>query len=231
VESRGDGARKPVDRQTWNCVHVGTLINQAYSIFAGGQGLYPAPIERLPSWADSERYTIEAKAQGNPGIRIMSGPMLQALLEDRFALKIRRETREGRVYRMTVAEDGPKLLPFQGGCTPVDLVRIAPSRPAIQNPCREWHGSQGQKVTIDIPGLDMDSFALYVTRTKGVDGPVWNKTGLTGYFHFHLEFLADASGFPSIFSAMQQQLGLKVEEGKGSREYLVVDHLERPSEE
>ena len=126
-----------------------TLIDVAYSIFAGGQSKlppYPVPIERLPSWADSERYTIEAKPQGNPGAGIMRGPMLQALLEDRFALKIRRETREGRVYLMTVAKGGPKLPPFQGGCTPYDLVHIpASGMSTIQNPCRESHQSKGRE--------------------------------------------------------------------------------------
>jgi uncharacterized protein (TIGR03435 family) len=245
VEGRGAGASQSPDRQTWNCVHVSTLINQAYSIFAGGQSKlppYPAPIERLPSWADSERYTIEAKPQGNPGAGIMRGPMLQALLEDRFALKIRRETREGRVYPMTVANGGSKLPPFHSGCTPYDLVHLPASMSAIQNPCRESHQSKGPNVTIDIPGLDVDSFALYITRQGGFDGPVWNKTGLTGIFHFHLEFLsngkpgdpgytaADGPPFPSVFTAMQQQLGLEVEAGKGPREFLVVDRLERPSE-
>jgi uncharacterized protein (TIGR03435 family) len=246
LEGRGNGVSQPPDRQIWNCVHVSTLINQAYSIFAGGQSklpAYPAPVERLPSWADSGRYTIEAKPQGSPGAGIMRGPMLQALLEDRFALKIRRETREGRVYLMTSANGGPKLPPFQGGCTPYDLAHIpASGMSTIQNPCRESHQSKGPNVTIDIPGLDVDSFALYITRQGGFDGPVWNKTGLTGIFHFHLEFLsngkpgdlgptaADDPPFPSIFTAMQQQLGLKVEAGKGPREFLVVDRLEKPSE-
>ena len=65
-----------------------------------------------------------------------------------------------------------------------------------------------------------------------------NQTGLTGYFHFHLEFLStdphftppDDPPFPSILSAMEHQLGLKLEAGKGPREFLVADHLERPSE-
>src|SRR5262249_7340110 len=140
------------------------------SIFAGGQSKfppYPVPIERLPSWADSERYTIEAKSQGNPGQRIMRGPMLQALLEDRFALKIRRETREGRVYRMTVAQGGPKLPPFDGGCTPFDLAH--PPAIPIQNPCRESHQYKGRNTTLDIPGFDLDSFVLYIGMQQEFD--------------------------------------------------------------
>jgi uncharacterized protein (TIGR03435 family) len=136
-EGRGDGAGQSPNRQTWTCFSVSTLIDQAYSIFADGQRkfpLYPVPIERLPSWADSERYTIEAKAEGSPGAGIMRGPMLQALLEERFALKIRPETQEGRVYLITVAKGGPKLPPFQGGCTPISLAhrmtrRFLPSSP------------------------------------------------------------------------------------------------------
>ena len=239
MESRGEGVGQLTDRQTWNCVHVGTLINQAYSIFAGGQrasAAYPAPIERLPSWADSERYTIEARPQGHPTAGIVHGPMLQALLQERFGLKIHRETREGRVYRMAVAQGGSKLMPFQGGCTPFDLAHTpAAGNSAIQNPCRESHRSDGPNVTIDIPGLDLDSFAFYVARTRGFDGPVRNETGLTGYFHFHLEYsasnpAADGALSPSIFTAMEQQLGLAVKSDKGPREFLVVDRVERPAE-
>jgi bla regulator protein blaR1 len=244
VEERGAGTAQSPDRHTWNCVPVSTLINQAYSIFAGGQSKfppYPAPIERLPSWADSERYRIEAKSQSNPGTGIMRGPMLQALLEDRFALKIRRETREGRVYLITVAKGGPKLPPFQGGCTPISLAHPVPI-PAGQNSCRASFQAKGANQMFDDPGFDMDSFALWIDRAAGFDGPLLNKTGLTGYFHFHVEFLTnrkrgdpgftptDDPPFPSIFTAMQQQLGLKVEAGKGPREFLVVDRLEKPSE-
>jgi uncharacterized protein (TIGR03435 family) len=244
VEGRGAGTAQSPDRQTWNCVPVSTLIDQAYSIFAGGQSKlppYPVPIERLPSWADSERYTIEAKSQGNPGAGTMRGPMLQALLEDRVALKIRRETREGRVYLMTVAKGGPKLPPVKGGCTPISLALPVPI-PAGQNSCRASFQAKGANQMFDDPGFDMDSFAMWITRAAGFDGPLLDKTGLTGYFHFHVEFLSnrkpgdpgftptDDPPFPSIFTAMPQQLGLKVEAGKGPREFLVVDHLEKPSE-
>jgi uncharacterized protein (TIGR03435 family) len=241
----GAGANRSPDRQTWGCVSVSTLITQAYLTWASGEGkpsAFPVPIERLPSWADSEFYTIEAKSDGSPGEGLMRGPMLQALLEDRFALKIRRGTRQGRVYLITAAKGGPKMQPFKGGCTPVDFVRLAASMSTNQNPCRGSAQSKGQNVTVDIPAMDLDSFALYITRQGGFDGPVLNKTRLTGHFHFHLEFLsnrklgdagstaADDPPFPSIFTAMQQQLGLKVEAGKGPREFLVVDHLEKPSE-
>jgi uncharacterized protein (TIGR03435 family) len=247
VEVRGAGAGISPDRLTLNCMPLSSLISQAYSIFnAAGQSKlppYPVPIERLPSWADSERYTIEAKSQGKPGIGIMRGPMLQALLEDRFALKIRRETREGRAYLMTVAKGGPKIAAFQGGCTPMDLLHVpAAGMSTIQNVCGVSSQSKGANVTLDIPGMDLDSFARAIARGGGFDGPVLNKTGLTGYFHFHLEFLSnskpedpgftatDDPPFPSIFTAMEQQLGLKVGAGEGPRESLVVDRLEKPSE-
>jgi uncharacterized protein (TIGR03435 family) len=245
VDRPGAGANRSPDRQTWDCVSVSTLVTQAYSTWASGEGkpaAFPVPIERLPSWTDLERYTIEAKSEGSPGEGLMRGPMLRVLLEDRFALKIRRETREGRIYLMTTAKGGPKLQPFQGGCTPVDLVHLAASMSTNRNPCRGSGRSKGPNMTIDIPGLDLDSFALAITRDGGFDGPVLNKTGLTGVFHIHLEFLSsrrsgdagstatDDPPFPSIFTAMQQQLGLKVEASNGPREFLVVDHLEKPSE-
>ena len=244
MEDRGAGAAQSPDRQTWTCFAVSNLIDSAYSTYAGGQkrlSPYFVPIERLPSWTASERYTIEAKSQGNPGIGIMRGPMLQALLEDRFALKIRRETREGRVYRMTVAKGGPKLPPFQGGCTPISLAHPV-AIPAGQNSCRASFQAKGANQMFDDPGIDIDSFALWIARAAGFDGPLLNKTGLTGYFHFHVEFLSnrkagdpgftptDDPPFPSVFTAMQQQLGLKVEASKGPREFLVVDRLEKPSE-
>jgi uncharacterized protein (TIGR03435 family) len=236
AETRSVETGQSSGKQTWDCVHVKTLINQAYTIFAGGQRnppQYPAPIERLPAWADSERYTIEAKSQANPGAQIMRGPMLQALLEDRFALKIRREIRKARVYRMTAANGGSKLLPFQGGCTPYDLVHIPASASAIQNPCPESRQSKGPKVTVDIPGLDLDSFAFYIGMTTGSDGPVSNQTGLAGIFHFHLEFSPNAKpGDPAyaaaVFTAIEEQLGLRVEAGTGPRKFLVVDQIETP---
>jgi uncharacterized protein (TIGR03435 family) len=243
LNDRGAGAAQSPDRLTMNCVPVSTLINVAYTLNAGGQDAppgYPVPIERLPSWAGSERYTIEAKSRESVAAGIMRGPMLQTLLEDRFALKIHRETREGRAYMVTVAKGGLKLQPFDGECTPVDFAHTAPAPTPTPPPnrCLENRHSNGPNITIDIPGMDLDSFLWYLGAFNGsarFDGPVLNKTGLTGYFHFHLEFqdpdatASDDAPFPPIITAMEQQLGLKVEAGKGPHKYLVVDHLQRPS--
>jgi len=235
----GSGSSQSPDRLTMDCLPIRTLINLAYTMNASGRTSpppYAVLIERLPSWADSERYTIEATSRENAAPGVMRGPMLQALLEDRFALKLHHETREGRAYVVTVAKGGPKLHAFGGECTPVEFLHPPAARP--ENPCLESRHANGPDITIDIPGMDLDSFLFYLAAFNGsarFDGPLLNKTGLTGYFHFHLEFVnpvdpgaADAQ-FPSIISAMEQQLGLKVEAGKGPHEYLVIDHLERPT--
>jgi uncharacterized protein (TIGR03435 family) len=240
VDRGGAGSSQSPDRLTLDCLPVRTLINMSYTLNAGGRTTpppYPVPIERLPSWADSERYTIEAKSQENAAPGIMRGPMLQALLEDRFGLKIHRETREGRVYVVTPAKGGPKLQAFEGGCTPVEFVH-PPSTPP-QNPCLESRHANGPNITIDVPGMDLDSFLWFLSAFNGsarLDGPIVNKTGLTGYFHFHLEFVdpgdpaADEAQFPPVITALEQQLGLKVDAGKGPHEYLVVDRIERPTQ-
>src|SRR5580698_7676144 len=79
----------------------------------------PSPINGGPLWLHSASYDIKAKAEGNPSVEMMLGPMMQRLLEDRFQLKIHRQTSEGPVYFLTVARGGPKLPSFiEGRCTP-----------------------------------------------------------------------------------------------------------------
>jgi uncharacterized protein (TIGR03435 family) len=195
-------------------------------------------IEGLPDWANSERYTIEAKAQGNPGQPMMNGPMMQALLEERFRLKVHAETREGKIYILSVGKDGPKMDRLQpGGCTPADFL----SYPRPANPCPSNSPKPGNL------GLDawttMDSLAENLNfdtaiRGSGLDYPVINQTGLTGAYHVQLEYskrdapapqATDAIPAPSVFTAIQK-LGLKLEAGTGPRQYLVFTHAERPPE-
>jgi uncharacterized protein (TIGR03435 family) len=93
------------------------LISDAYVTYADdlmrpGESV---PISGGPAWLRTDTYDIEAKAEGSPTTRVMEGPMLQALLEDRFKLKLRFQTREIPVYELTVAKSGIKLQPLKDG--------------------------------------------------------------------------------------------------------------------
>ena len=105
------------------CTTVQRLVQQAYGLFADGQMNPGSSLTVVggPAWITSDFYEIDAKAEGPQGHAMMNGPMLQALLEDRFKLKIHRETRDVPVYALTVAAGGLKLEPFQGSCTPRDF--------------------------------------------------------------------------------------------------------------
>ncbi len=179
----------------------------------------------------------------------MRGPMMQALLEDRFQLKLHRETREAPVYELVAAKGSPKLQPFQeGSCAPADST-LAPGATPPRKRC-DFSVTRGKTtdLAIHVQGASLQGLAFLLGLS--VDRPVVDKTGITGLYDFNLEFGKDettalrqcrppepgavgaqqpASG-PSIFTAMQEQLGLKLESGKGSREVLVIDHIERPSE-
>jgi len=236
-------------RLTSNCQSVDGLIHAAYVIFANGQNAntgQSVPIEGGPAWMNSEHYTINATAEGNAKREMMSGPMMQALLEDRFRLKIHRETREIPIYVLTVAKGGLKLKPFkEGSCTPRpprDLTKPGPppALPPGEKYCASLGTSQGPNMVVDAQGMSIDEFSIFLRTGSG--RPVVDKTGITGKFDFHLEYapnedlrrrLPDDPGeptAPSIFTALQEQLGLKLEPAKGPGEFLVIDHIERPSE-
>ena len=183
--------------------------------------------------------------------------MLQALLEERFKLKIRRETREVPVYALTVAKNGPRLKPFQeGSCLVLDFSN-PPAPPAPGQTPTPFCGlamrrRTGPNLTWEVHGGSLDDLA----RALGVDTDriVIDKTGIAGKFDFSMEFAPDEStpflsgrgggdpsfvstapspdpsGGLSIFTAIQQQLGLKLESAKGPREFLVIDRVEKPSE-
>jgi uncharacterized protein (TIGR03435 family) len=159
--------------------------------------------------------------------------MLQTLLEERFQLKVHRETKELPVFVLTVARSGLKMQPTkEGSClSPRDV----PSQPG-STPCGPRRVRSGSPTTIAIGGRGMTVpyiFGGIIGNMLG--GPVVDKTGLQGQFDFTLEWTpgginapADATG-PSIFTAVEEQLGLKLTSGKGPVEVIVIDHVERPS--
>jgi uncharacterized protein (TIGR03435 family) len=217
------------------------LIAGAYVFFANGH-LNPRlhiPVEGGPAWINSDLYQIDAKADGARGQGVMRGPMLQTLLEDRFKLKIHHETREVPAYALTVAKGGLKLHPFQeGSCVPRDFARFFehfppqpfPELPAGQKYCGGGTTEQSGIVKLEAIGMSIDGFILY--SLPPFDRPVVNKTGVAGLFDFHLEFAPDEPtevAGPSLFTALERQLGLKLEPAKAPGDFLVVDHVERPS--
>jgi len=200
-------------------------------VYAGGRfngNNYPVIIEQLPGWSNSERYTVEAKAEGSPGQAMMMGPMLQALLADRFALKIHSETRDEPVYILAVAKGGFKLQPFKGVCTPVNPA--FPDMATLQNRC-----PTPPRDAV----MNLDTFAWWLEKRqlRLLDAPVINKTGIAGYFQFDWAPFRTLNPLTvpkdeiieSVITTVQD-LGLKLERTRAPRPHLVVDHVERPSE-
>jgi uncharacterized protein (TIGR03435 family) len=184
--------------------------------------LYNQPIKGSPGWINSERYAIDAKGNTVQSRETMLGPMIQALLEDRFRLKIHRETREVPVYDLTAAKGGPKLeATKERSCVAFDVDHADP--PSGTHLC-------GALVRSSVPaalyGASMVDLCRCLSRLLGRQ--VIDKTGVTGMFDIRLELSAadlfplarrirDDPGIPasatdppgsSIFTAVQK-LGLR----------------------
>ena len=205
-----------------------------------------------PAWIDFDRYDIEARAEGNPSEKQMTGPMLQGLLKDRFKLRLHTETKQLPVYDLTVTKGGPKLQRSKdGSCTVFSMSTPLPpmhnsgeKRPAF---CGfSGFGAEGLKRTLDVLGISMTELAAALSKGE-LRRTVIDQTGLGGLFDVHMKWAIeaafpgpasgdfgapvpspDAAG-PSIFTAIQEQLGLKLESTKGPVEVLVSDHVEKPS--
>lgn len=173
---------------------------------------------------------------------MMRGPMMQSLLEQRFHLKIHREIREVPVYIMTVAKGGPKLQPTKDGtCKPLDFSEALNMKPGGEPFCvMPTTVRNGQATVLDIRGVPLGIFA----KLLHPDGrPVIDRTGLKGAFDIHLEWEPDApntstpgdgaasdpSPNTSAIIATREQLGLRLDPGKGPSEFLIIDQVERPS--
>lgn len=161
-----------------------------------------------PDWLTSERFDIVAKTEsGKP-----QPEMLKDVLEERFKLAVHFETKELTEYALVVAKNGPKLKkvdPGEGDTT-----------------SRRGH--------LTATRTSMSGLASFLAGPNVRLGrPVVNKTGLDGVFDFNLDWTPegstekDANALPSIFVALQEQLGLKLEAQKGPVEMLVVDHVEK----
>lgn len=183
-----------------------------------------------PGWMDSARFDIFAKT-ADPGMQ-SAGPeervrqtrlRLQTLLAERFQLKVHRETKDQPVLALTVARNGPKLK--EGADDPA--VRGA----GIRASCGQMVGTRAT----------MSVLAVVLSRRLG--RPVVERTGLTGKYNFQLDWTPDEGpcavpegsepasvDAPSLFAALQEQLGLRLESSRGPVEVVVIDGVEKPAE-
>jgi len=215
--SRRVGVRTTPDGFSASSLDLKSLIAIAY-------GVKPDQVSGGSGWVDSDRYDIEAKvvaANGStpqPLTHEQSNLMLRSLLADRFKLAVHNETKEAPIYELVVAKNGPKL---------------QPAKP--DQPTRMTIAGSG-KATMEADQIS----ALVYQLSLQVGRPVVDKTGLTGKYDIKLEWTrdsgpgsvdsasADVSG-PSIFTAVQEQLGLKLNPSKGPVDTLVIDHVEQPT--
>ena len=184
------------------------IIRHAYSV-------HTYQISGGPRWLRVARFNIIAKTSGtiDPG-------MLKVLLEDRFKLKVHRESKEGTVYLLTVMKGGAKLNPPAHPDQRPGVAALADTLPGTKIPVEKF---QGYNASMSVLASNLESV---------VERPVIDRTGITGPFDFEFSFGPNDSrndGAPSIFTAIQT-LGLKLESGKGPVETLVIDHAEKPSE-
>jgi uncharacterized protein (TIGR03435 family) len=196
-------------RAIWTAYPLIGLVMDAYDVktyqISGG-----------PAWT-MDKFDIEAMVAGNGELtKTQARDVLRAVLEDRFHLKAHRENKEMAIYALVVAKGGPKLKESAADAQPGMTV-----------------GGRGQMVEMNFTRWSMARLAEQIAGNE--DRKVVDKTGLAGSYDFTLSYLQDRGADapkqdgPSLFAAVQEQLGLRVESQKGPVEILVIDHVERPS--
>jgi len=221
-ETTGGGGYVSYGRFRMTNVDVRTLMRIAYRL---DTQLTPSQIVDGPEWTGADTWDITARTgpefADRPAARMMFERrlLLQSLLEDRFKLKAHRESRELDRYVLVRARPdgdvGPQIRPARD-CSPADTacaVRVA----------------QGRFSAGRVP---LAALVGYIARSV-LQHPIADHTGLNGIYDLSLEWSPDASvtDKPSIFVALQEQLGLKLESERGSVDVVVIDHVERPMED
>jgi uncharacterized protein (TIGR03435 family) len=221
---------QPGGRVTLTNRTLRSLVQFAYS-----------PIEQIqivggPEWVDRDRFDILAITGGNPArgraTAELSRLMLRSLLADRFGLKIRKESRELPVYALTVARSDGRLGPGLRPRLDLNCENFVPPKglpdPNGNTPlCGYMRGGPG---TLTYRGVTLSLLAGAFTSGR-VDRVVIDRTGLSGVFDVDLTWATDNTSVdaPFIFTAVQEQLGLKLEPTRAPIEVLVIDGAQLPS--
>lgn len=197
----------PGGRFTGSNVSVRMLIQYAYDVLRPN-------IADAPSWLASDRYDIAASAGADVPASDMPG-LVQALLRDRFHLLAHWESREGTQFALVVNKPGKLRVSAPGECGAGENCRGLPNTPGH---------SSGRKLSVADLAASLSFF---------IQAPVVDQTGLMGRYDVDLDWTADVTDVSgtSLFTAVQEQLGLKLESIRGPVDVLVIDHVERPTED
>ncbi len=250
----GPGAgigRRPGGRLNTTNTPPALLISFAYQIQA-------YQLIDAPDWTRNERFDIVAKLEGDPAPVTPPAPdhmmlAMRTLLADRFKLKIRSETREMDIYALVMARQGGKPGPALKVSTDMCGQRQGLGAPRPEGgapagpPTRPdgtpiFCGMRQQPGRVQFNGMPLTQFASGISQRVG--RAVVDRTGLTGEWSFELTFAPQAGQLPpgvdapavdpntpDLFTAVQEQLGLKLEATKGPVEVLIVESIERPTED
>lgn len=221
IKPSGSGVKRvaevrplPGGRISATYMAVNNLIQVAFRV-------RPYQISGGPAWLESDPYDIEAKPD-NPAAAGAWQGMLQALLVERFKLKFHRETKELPIYSLVLARKdgalGANLTKAkEGSCAD-------PNQPAAGKPACGFRTGRDHLTGFGEPiGALADALSRILGRS------VVDHTGLTAKFDFSVKYADDASG-ASLFTALQEQLGLKLEAQKGPVEMFIIDGAQRPAE-
>lgn len=198
-------------------------------LIAAAYDLNPKAISGGPDWVESDHYDILALSPGDvrPN-HAEQMAMLRRLLTDRFGLTFRREQKEFSIYALEVANGGPKL----------KTTTFSSDAPPVVGPGMVYP----QRIVLPARNATMDDFVSLLQRAI-LDRPVVDMTGLSGRYDFDLEWAPDETQFggelppasaeapsPPLFKALPEQLGLRLEARKGLASALVIEKVNRPSE-
>jgi uncharacterized protein (TIGR03435 family) len=209
--------------------HFSTINTTLSSLIGFCYGVHPRQIVGAPAWVDTEKYNLDGKpdGEGQPSLDQWK-KMVQKLLADRFQLSFHDDKKELPVFALVVAKSGPKLTKSEADANGV--------------PSLLFRGLG----MLPVRNATMADFAG-VMQSAVLDRPVVDRTGLTGRYDFVLTWTPDETQFaalggappapidkpdapPDLFTAIQQQAGLKFESTKASVDVMVIDKVERPSE-
>jgi len=192
---------------------------------------FDMPLSGGPDWLTDRYYNIQAKSDAavdaqmakltDAQSRMEKQHMIKVLLAERFNFKSHTETKESSVFVLSVAKGGSKLQP----------VKVDPEHPPINsNEVQSRGGAQG--LQMDSTNYSLTAMAAMLSTM--LEAPVVDRTGLTGFYGFSLQFGRDWSAgnpqsWPDIFTAVQEQLGLKLDRTRANVPVLIIDHIDKPT--